>query len=387
MKYFKLILLVLSLLLLPLVASEAWAQDAEITDFRWTARNDGDPPFVRIVADLSKAVKAEAAIDASGKNFEVILKDTKKSIGKSQYDMDPRAIDFATVSEKDGDTYIDVALTKPQKIDDIHVFALRPDAKLGKPHRLVIDIPIQGAKKSYTKPAASAEKETTKKPAAKKPAAKKPAAEKEAPPQKVSVPADARKILKGKIICIDPGHGGTDVGAIGHKGNKEIYEKDVTLSIALPLRDMLTSAGAKVVMTRSTDKDVYGPWADDDPELQARCDVGNQANADVFVSIHIDSFSNSSVDGTTAYYYPKTAKDLMLAQMLHQSTMNLLSIPDRGVRSGHLYVNVNTKMPSVLMEMGYISNPHRVQMLTSNWGPKSIAKSLFKGLVDYFAAI
>lgn len=377
MKYFKLILLVLSLLLLPLVASEAWAQDAEITDFRWTARNDGDPPFVRIVADLSKAVKAEAAIDASGKNFEVILKDTKKSIGKSQYDMDPRAIDFATVSEKDGDTYIDVALTKPQKIDDIHVFALRPDAKLGKPHRLVIDIPIQGAKKSYTKPAASAEKETT----------KKPAAEKEAPPQKVSVPADARKILKGKIICIDPGHGGTDVGAIGHKGNKEIYEKDVTLSIALPLRDMLTSAGAKVVMTRSTDKDVYGPWADDDPELQARCDVGNQANADIFVSIHIDSFSNSSVDGTTAYYYPKTAKDLMLAQMLHQSTMNLLSIPDRGVRSGHLYVNVNTKMPSVLMEMGYISNPHRVQMLTSNWGPKSIAKSLFKGLVDYFAAI
>ncbi len=377
MKYFKLILLVLSLLLLPLVASEAWAQDAEITDFRWTARNDGDPPFVRIVADLSKAVKAEAAIDASGKNFEVILKDTKKSIGKSQYDMDPRAIDFATVSEKDGDTYIDVALTKPQKIDDIHVFALRPDAKLGKPHRLVIDIPIQGAKKSYTKPAASAEKATT----------KKPAAEKEAPPQKVSVPADARKILKGKIICIDPGHGGTDVGAIGHKGNKEIYEKDVTLSIALPLRDMLTSAGAKVVMTRSTDKDVYGPWADDDPELQARCDVGNQANADVFVSIHIDSFSNSSVDGTTAYYYPKTAKDLMLAQMLHQSTMNLLSIPDRGVRSGHLYVNVNTKMPSVLMEMGYISNPHRVQMLTSNWGPKSIAKSLFKGLVDYFAAI
>ena len=377
MKYFKLILLVLSLLLLPLAASEACAANAEITDFRWTARNDGDPPFVRIVADLSKAVKAEAAIDASGKNFEVILKDTKKSIGKSQYDMDPRAIDFATVSEKNGDTYIDVALTKPQKIDDIHVFALRPDAKLGKPHRLVIDIPIQGAKKSYTKPAASAEKAAT----------KKPAAEKEAPPQKVSVPADARKILKGKIICIDPGHGGTDVGAIGHKGNKEIYEKDVTLSIALPLRDMLTSAGAKVVMTRSTDKDVYGPWADDDPELQARCDVGNKANADVFVSIHIDSFSNGSVDGTTAYYYPKTAKDLMLAQMLHQSTMNLLSIPDRGVRSGHLYVNVNTKMPSVLMEMGYISNPHRVQMLTSNWGPKSIAKSLFKGLVDYFAAI
>ena len=145
MKYIKLILLVFSLLLLPWAGNEAWAKDAEITDLRWTARNDGDPPFVRIVTDLTKAVQAEAAIDKSGKNFEVILKNTQKSFSGSQYDMDPRAIDFTTVSEKDGDTYIDVALTKPQKIDDIHVFALRPDAKLGKPHRLVIDIPIQGA--------------------------------------------------------------------------------------------------------------------------------------------------------------------------------------------------------------------------------------------------
>ena len=148
MKYIKLILLVFSLLLLPWAGNEAWAKEAEITDLRWTARNDGDPPFVRIVTDLTKAVQAEAAIDKSGKNFEVILKNTQKSFSGSQYDMDPRAIDFATVSEKDGDTYIDVALTKPQKIDDIHVFALRPDAKLGKPHRLVIDIPIQAPKRA-----------------------------------------------------------------------------------------------------------------------------------------------------------------------------------------------------------------------------------------------
>ena len=93
MKYFKLILLVFSLLLLPWAGNEAWAKDAEITDLRWTARNDGDPPFVRIVTDLTKAVQAEAAIDKSGKNFEVILKNTQKSFSGSQYDMDPRAID------------------------------------------------------------------------------------------------------------------------------------------------------------------------------------------------------------------------------------------------------------------------------------------------------
>ena len=94
MKYIKLILLVFSLLLLPWAGNEAWAKDAEITDLRWTARNDGDPPFVRIVTDLTKAVQAEAAIDKSGKNFEVILKNTQKSFSGSQYDMDPRAIDF-----------------------------------------------------------------------------------------------------------------------------------------------------------------------------------------------------------------------------------------------------------------------------------------------------
>lgn len=367
----RLFLILTALLMLP-SASGALAKDAQVTALRWTSRNDGNPPFVRIAMDLSKAVHAEAAIDDAGKNFEVVLKKTSMGSVASQYDMDPRAIDFATLSEKDGDTYLDVALSKPQKIDDIRVFALRPDAKMKKPHRLVVDIPVIGAKQTYTKKASSA-------------ASSSPASSYKK--QSYNVSSDAKSVLKGKIICIDPGHGGTDVGAIGHIGGKDVYEKNITLSIALPLRDMLTSAGAKVVMTRDTDKDVYGPWADADPELQARCDIANEAHADAFVSIHIDSFSNSSVDGTTAYYNAKSSKDLLLAQMMHQATMNSLSIPDRGVKSNDFYVNVYTTMPSVLMEMGFITNDHRVKMLTSSWGPRGIAQSLFNGLVNYFAAI
>lgn len=370
-KLIRLFLILAAILMLP-SASGALAKDAQVTALRWTSRNDGNPPFVRIAMDLSKAVHAEAAIDDAGKNFEVVLKKTSMGSVASQYDMDPRAIDFATLSEKDGDTYLDVALTKPQKIDDIRVFALRPDAKMKKPHRLVVDIPVIGAKQTYTKKASSA-------------ASSSPASSYKK--QSYNVSSDAKSVLKGKIICIDPGHGGTDVGAIGHIGGKDVYEKNITLSIALPLRDMLTSAGAKVVMTRDTDKDVYGPWADADPELQARCDIANEAHADAFVSIHIDSFSNSSVDGTTAYYNTKSSKDLLLAQMMHQATMNSLSIPDRGVKSNDFYVNVYTTMPSVLMEMGFITNDHRVKMLTSSWGPRGIAQSLFNGLVNYFAAI
>lgn len=367
----RLFLILAAILMLP-SASGALAKDAQVTALRWTSRNDGNPPFVRIAMDLSKAVHAEAAIDDAGKNFEVVLKKTSMGRVASQYDMDPRAIDFATLSEKDGDTYLDVALSKPQKIDDIRVFALRPDAKMKKPHRLVVDIPVIGAKQTYTKKASSAASSSSASSYKK---------------QSYNVSSDAKSVLKGKIICIDPGHGGTDVGAIGHIGGKDVYEKNITLSIALPLRDMLTSAGAKVVMTRDTDKDVYGPWADADPELQARCDIANEAHADAFVSIHIDSFSNSSVDGTTAYYNAKSSKDLLLAQMMHQATMNSLSIPDRGVKSNDFYVNVYTTMPSVLMEMGFITNDHRVKMLTSSWGPRGIAQSLFNGLVNYFAAI
>lgn len=370
-KLIRLFLILAAILMLP-SASGALAKDAQVTALRWTSRNDGNPPFVRIAMDLSKAVHAEAAIDDAGKNFEVVLKKTSMGSVASQYDMDPRAIDFATLSEKDGDTYLDVALSKPQKIDDIRVFALRPDAKMKKPHRLVVDIPVIGAKQTYTKKASSV-------------ASSSPASSYKK--QSYNVSSDAKSVLKGKIICIDPGHGGTDVGAIGHIGGKDVYEKNITLSIALPLRDMLTSAGAKVVMTRDTDKDVYGPWADADPELQARCDIANEAHADAFVSIHIDSFSNSSVDGTTAYYNAKSSKDLLLAQMMHQATMNSLSIPDRGVKSNDFYVNVYTTMPSVLMEMGFITNDHRVKMLTSSWGPRGIAQSLFNGLVNYFAAI
>lgn len=370
-KLIRLFLILAAILMLP-SASGALAKDAQVTALRWTSRNDGNPPFVRIAMDLSKAVHAEAAIDDAGKNFEVVLKKTSMGSVASQYDMDPRAIDFATLSEKDGDTYLDVALSKPQKIDDIRVFALRPDAKMKKPHRLVVDIPVIGAKQTYTKKASSA-------------ASSSPASSYKR--QSYNVSSDAKSVLKGKIICIDPGHGGTDVGAIGHIGGKDVYEKNITLSIALPLRDMLTSAGAKVVMTRDTDKDVYGPWADADPELQARCDIANEAHADAFVSIHIDSFSNSSVDGTTAYYNAKSSKDLLLAQMMHRATMNSLSIPDRGVKSNDFYVNVYTTMPSVLMEMGFITNDHRVKMLTSSWGPRGIAQSLFNGLVNYFAAI
>lgn len=310
--------------------------------------------------DLTGKVKAEAAMDDSGKNFELILRNTTMKNQPRDYTMDASIAPLATTHQDGKDLVLDVALAGKQTMKNIKVFALRPELSDKKINRLVVDIPRPGAVIAAAPP-------------------------EKAPPAKFySISSTDKQVLKGKIICIDPGHGGTDTGAIGSLNGKDIYEKDITLSIALPLRDMLTSAGAKVLMTRSTDRDVYKPYDGDVEELQARVDVANRNKADAFVSIHIDSFSNPDVDGTTAYYYPKTDNDYRLAKTIHDANLHDLWISDRGTRSNDLYVNVHADMPSVLLEMGYISNPHRLSMLTTNWAPKSIAKSIFNGLVAYF---
>lgn len=372
MKKFQLFLAALFLLFLLPLAGGAHASAAEVSDLRWSARNDGKPPFVRVVLDLTGSVKAVAALSDDGSNLEVVLKNTSAgSKVKHDYSMKTQSVDLLTAESDGSDLRLDIALRRAMKMSDIKIFALKPDAKANLPHRLVIDIPSTGS----ALPAASS-------------SAVKGSAEKASSKSaKYSASKDEKKILKGKVICIDPGHGGTDVGAIGTLGKKSYYEKDITMSIAEPLRDMLRAAGAKVIMTRDSDKDVSRAYAGDAEELQARCDVANRAKADAFISIHIDSFSNSSVDGTTAYYYPKSGKDLLLARALHESTMARLAIPDRGVRSNDLYVNIHTKMPSVLMEMGFISNTHRLKMLTSSWGAKSIAQSMYYGIIDYFKQI
>lgn len=351
--------------LLALLAAPLSVSAAEVTALRTAARTDGDPPFVRIVLDLSASVKAVASLDKSGDTLSVTLKDAVPASSAAK-DYAVNAQNVRSVSlEKDGsDALLTVNMKNETAMSDIKVFALKANGSL--PQRLVVDVPSV-SKSTSSKSSSGVKGSSTK--------------------SSSSASFADKKILKGKVICIDAGHGGSDVGAIGTLSGKSVYEKDITLSIAKPLRDMLQSAGAKVVMTRSTDKDVARAYAGDAEELQARCDVANKAKADIFLSIHIDSFSNASVDGTTAYYYPKTGRDLLLARALHQSMMTNMAIPDRGVRSNDLYVNVHTKMPATLMEMGFISNTHRLSMLTSSWGPKRIAESMYQGIIDYFKQI
>ena len=190
--------------------------------------------------------------------------------------------------------------------------------------------------------------------------------------------------IKGKVIALDAGHGGSDVGAIGPTG---VTEKGVTLRVALELQKLLVKEGATVIMTRSTDTEVSPKKAkaSDIEELQARCDAGNDKNADIFISMHMDSFTNSSPSGTTGYYYVNGSKaGQRLARELAEGLVTELGTGNRGTKSCNFYVVEHTTMPAALIEMAFISNDKEERLMNSEAGIKKAAEGLLKGIRSFF---
>ena len=191
--------------------------------------------------------------------------------------------------------------------------------------------------------------------------------------------------LKDKIIVIDPGHGGNDAGAIGPTG---VMEKTVTLNVALELERLLTAEGASVIMTRSTDRTVSpnGAKASDIEELQVRCDVANHAKADIFISIHADSFTKPEARGTTGYYYGQSEDDKSrkLADSIRKALCEQIKTPSRGTKPCNFYVVRHTDMPATLVELAFISNPEEEKLLSSKEGVLKAAQGILDGIEDYF---
>ena len=191
--------------------------------------------------------------------------------------------------------------------------------------------------------------------------------------------------LKGKKIVIDPGHGGNDAGAIGPTG---VMEKNVTLKVSLELKKLLEAEGATVILTRETDRTVSekGAKASDIEELGARCDVANRNGADIFISIHADSFTRPEARGTTGYYYSKSTsgRGQKLADCIRRNLVEQLGTPSRGTQPCNFYVVKHTDMPATLIELGFISNKDEEKLLDSKEGVLKAAQGIFDGIEDYF---
>ena len=187
--------------------------------------------------------------------------------------------------------------------------------------------------------------------------------------------------IKDKIITLDPGHGGSDPGAIGASGLKE---KQITLEISMRVKELLEKEGANVYMTRTTDKDVYAPNASDRAELQARVNVAEKHNSDLFLSLHINSSVNKSVGGFSSYYYPKTDNDLKIAKAIQDKFAKNFGVDNLGVRQANFYVVKRCSMPATLLEMCFISNPKEEKLMKSKWFQKKTARLIVEGVKNYF---
>lgn len=183
-----------------------------------------------------------------------------------------------------------------------------------------------------------------------------------------------RPDLIGKKIIVDAGHGGTDPGAIGPGGT---MEKDVNLDVAKKLTSLLKEAGAKVKMTRKEDKYIT---------LWDRANEANELNCDIFVSIHANAHQKKKASGSETYVYPGSYGDnLVLAKKVQSSLQKKLKTPNRGVRFDKLYVLENTTMPSILVEIGFLTNSDEEKLLASSSFKQKAAEGIYRGIVAFFS--
>ncbi|AEM73152.1 cell wall hydrolase/autolysin [Caldicellulosiruptor acetigenus 6A] len=192
----------------------------------------------------------------------------------------------------------------------------------------------------------------------------------------ISFSQKLQKLQKRLKIFIDPGHGGSDPGAIYTKivdGKKVTYnEKDFNLDISLRLREKLKSLGYEVYMSR--DKDVY-------VDLYDRTRMANSLNADLFISIHNNAIDNSSVRGTMVLYKEKQQNGLIsdkqFAQIVLESIVKQVGTQNKGiVERPNLAVLRTSNMPAVLVEVAFGTNPQDLDLLLSDSFKDAVAKAI-----------
>lgn len=187
--------------------------------------------------------------------------------------------------------------------------------------------------------------------------------------------------VRGHEVVIDPGHGGSDTGAVGPSG---LTEKEVTLAVSQKLESILENSGASVRMTRTTDVDVYGPMASAGDELQARVDeIGPRS--EIFVSIHCNAFSSPVSHGMETYHFPGSVEGTRLARDLNEELEEAGGLANRGVKSANFYVLKHSSTPASLVELAFITNEEEEALLADSAYQSKLAMAIARGISRYFA--
>ena len=174
-------------------------------------------------------------------------------------------------------------------------------------------------------------------------------------------------------VVIDPGHGGTDPGAIGIGG---IRETDVVLEVSKIVKKLLSEKGVNVKLTRKNEIDL---------DLPPRVSYANNSDADIFVSIHANASRGKrrDINGLETFYY-RGWRGRLLAKKIQKQILRVSpGSPDRGVKQGRFYVIKNTKMPAVLVEIGFLTGRLDARRLEKTTHRKRLAYAISKGILEY----
>lgn len=198
------------------------------------------------------------------------------------------------------------------------------------------------------------------------------------------LPASAVADNTPKVVVIDPGHGGEDPGKVGIDGS---LEKEINLSIARKLKELLETEGIKVYLTRESDSGLY---KDSDTnkklaDMKARCKIIDECNADIVVSIHQNSYSQESVSGAQVFYYQYSEEGKKLAAMIQAELKNGLDTENtREAKSDSTYyMLLHTPCPTVIVECGFLSNSNEAALLNDEEYQEKIATAIAKGVGIY----
>jgi N-acetylmuramoyl-L-alanine amidase len=193
--------------------------------------------------------------------------------------------------------------------------------------------------------------------------------------------------LAGKTIVVDAGHGGSDSGA---RGVSSVQEKKITLAVAHKLTNYLHEAGATVVMTRSTDKDLA---TEDDRmrkrrhmgDLKGRLDVVTKQPIDAFVSVHCNAAPSPAWHGAQVLYLRTNDDGKQLATLMQQAFQQTLLSTKRSIQSNQtLYLLKRIEGPAVLAEIGFITNPEEAHWLQKESYQDKVALTMYVALNRYF---
>lgn len=192
--------------------------------------------------------------------------------------------------------------------------------------------------------------------------------------QQNTIPTNAK--LNKKVI-IDPGHGGVDSGA----HHNQILEKNINLAIAKKLANKLKNRNITVKLTRTQDE-LYKN--DRHQDLKHRIKIANNSQANILVSIHVNSFPNAKSFGGETYYNKQSQEGEKLASAIQEQLLKIQPKNYRTIKTAPYYILQESKITAVLVEVGFISNPQDRDRITNPHEQEKIAKAITTGIINYF---